>query len=105
MVVSNQNIDQVIHILRREIKDLPDPSVTLVGKKSYGKGSVQELLPVTKDTSVKITVARWLTPNGKQINHEGIAPDVEVSITPDDRKNEKDPQFDKAIGVLKEKMR
>ena len=39
----------------------------LVGTKSYGKGSVQELLPVTKDTSLKVTVAKWLTPNGKSI--------------------------------------
>lgn len=75
-------------------------NVTLVGKKSYGKGSVQELIPVGKTTSVKITVARWLTPQGHQINEQGISPDEEVGITIDDITNDRDPQMDKAIERL-----
>lgn len=73
---------------------------TLIGKKSFGKGSVQELIPVGKDTSVKITVARWLTPDGNQINHVGISPDVEVSITREDIDAKRDPQMGKAKEIL-----
>lgn len=75
-------------------------NVTLVGKKSYGKGSVQELIPVGKDMSVKVTVARWLTPDGNQINEKGITPDVEVDLSVDDFKAGHDPQMDKAIELL-----
>ncbi len=75
-------------------------NVTLVGKKSYGKGSVQELVPVGKTMSVKITVARWLTPEGHQINEQGIAPDEEVGITIDDITNDRDPQMDKSVELL-----
>ena len=75
-------------------------NVTLVGKTSYGKGSVQELIPLGNTMSVKITVARWLTPKGNQINQKGIKPDVDVDITVDDIKNAKDPQMDKAAELL-----
>jgi len=78
-------------------------NVTLIGKKSFGKGSVQELISVSKDTAVKITVARWLTPAGHQINTVGIAPDIEVNMTRDDIDNKRDPQLDKALEILKEK--
>ncbi|HWQ59982.1 MAG TPA: S41 family peptidase [Candidatus Fimivivens sp.] len=75
-------------------------NVELVGKKSYGKGSVQELVPLGTSMSVKVTIARWLTPDGNQINDKGIAPDTEVSITIDDIKAGRDPQMDKALEVL-----
>jgi carboxyl-terminal processing protease len=75
-------------------------NVTLIGKKSYGKGSVQELISVGKTMAVKITVARWLTPQGHQINEQGISPDEEVGITIDDITNDRDPQMDKAIERL-----
>ena len=91
-------------ILAGALKDNASDRVTLVGTKSFGKGSVQERIPVTGDTSVKITVAHWLTPSGKQINKLGITPDIEVSITPDDIANKKDPQLAKAIEILTEKI-
>jgi carboxyl-terminal processing protease len=75
-------------------------NVTLIGEKSFGKGSVQELIPIGKDTSVKITVAHWLTPSGTQINKVGIVPDIEVELTTDDIKNKRDSQLDKAIEIL-----
>jgi carboxyl-terminal processing protease len=78
-------------------------NVTLVGKKSYGKGSVQELIPVGTDMSVKVTVALWLTPKGNQINEKGIVPDVEVNITIDDIKADHDPQMDTAVEILNKK--
>lgn len=73
----------------------------LVGTKTYGKGSVQELLPVTKDTSLKVTIAKWLTPNGKSISEGGLLPDYEVKIIEADLKAGKDPQMAKALELLK----
>jgi len=73
----------------------------LVGVKTYGKGSVQELIPVTKDTSLKVTVAKWLTPSGKSISEDGLTPDYEVKITETDVKDGKDPQMEKALEILK----
>ena len=72
----------------------------LVGAKTFGKGSVQELVPLTADTSLKVTVARWLTPSGKSISEEGLIPDYEVEITQEDLTQQRDPQMDKAISVL-----
>ncbi|MCK4918652.1 MAG: S41 family peptidase [Candidatus Pacebacteria bacterium] len=72
----------------------------LIGTQSFGKGSVQELVKITPETSLKVTVARWLTPLGNSISHNGLSPDIEVEITIDDIKNERDPQTDKAIEYL-----
>lgn len=73
---------------------------TLVGAKTFGKGSVQELIPITDDTSIKVTVARWLTPKGRSISHEGITPDYVVPFTAADAKAKRDPQMDKAVQIL-----
>lgn len=71
---------------------------TLVGSKTFGKGSVQELISVTDNTSLKVTIARWLTPNGVNISKEGIKPDVEIELV-DDEKGV-DEQLEKAIEIL-----
>lgn len=73
---------------------------TLVGEKTFGKGSVQELIPITDDTSLKVTVARWLTPNGSWISGNGIVPDVVVDRTQDDVNAGRDPQMDAALKVV-----
>ncbi|MBI5005423.1 MAG: S41 family peptidase [Candidatus Lloydbacteria bacterium] len=75
----------------------------LVGEKSFGKGSVQELVPITSDTSLKVTIARWLTPNGISISEEKLSPDYEVKMTPEDVKAGLDPQIEKAAELLKAK--
>ena len=75
---------------------------TLVGAKTFGKGSVQELVKVTPETSLKVTVARWLTPNGVSISDGGLTPDVEVKMTPEDIEKKRDPQMEKAIQLLTE---
>jgi carboxyl-terminal processing protease len=72
----------------------------LVGTKTYGKGSVQELIKVTDNTSLKVTIAKWLTPNGKSISDGGLIPDYEVKITEADAKAEKDTQMEKALELL-----
>ena len=74
---------------------------TLVGSTTFGKGSVQELIDITSDTALKVTVARWVGPNGEPIPHSGIEPDVEVTITEEDAEEGRDPQFEKAIEILK----
>ncbi len=75
----------------------------LVGTKTFGKGSVQELIKITPETSLKVTVARWLSPNGNSFSHDGLEPDEVVEITEDDLdyiKDGGDPQMDKAIELL-----
>ncbi len=74
---------------------------TLVGTKTFGKGSVQELVPLVNGTSLKITVARWLTPLGHSISEQGLKPDHEVKFTPEQFEKELDPQMDKAVELLK----
>ena len=73
----------------------------LVGEKTFGKGSVQEFLPLTPDTSIKITVAKWLTPKGDQISEKGLTPDVEVKIEKKDIEAKRDPQMERAVEILK----
>ena len=73
---------------------------TLVGEQSFGKGSVQELIDFNDGTSLKITIARWLTPNGLSISEEGLTPDKEIEMTLDDLKEGKDPQLDAAVEML-----
>jgi carboxyl-terminal processing protease len=76
---------------------------TLVGEKTFGKGSVQELVKITDDTSLKVTVANWYTPKGVSISQAGIEPDVKVPFTQKDYDAKKDPQMDKAVLILKAK--
>ena len=77
----------------------------LVGVKTFGKGSVQRLMPLDKESAVKITIAEYHTPNDRSIHGKGIVPDVIVEIPKDfDRESKQDPQLDKAIEVLKETL-
>ena len=69
---------------------------TLVGQKSYGKGSVQIVLGLPGGSQIKVTEARWYTPKGKNIDKTGIEPDVKVDLSSDDVNNNVDPQMDKA---------
>ena len=72
----------------------------LVGAQSFGKGSVQEVINVTPDTILKVTVARWLTPYGTSISEKGLTPDYPVAITQQNIENKIDPQMDKAVQLL-----
>jgi carboxyl-terminal processing protease len=72
----------------------------LVGTATFGKGSVQEYMKIDDKTALKVTVARWLTPQGKSISEGGLKPDFEVKITPEDIKAGKDPQMEKAKSIL-----
>jgi carboxyl-terminal processing protease len=72
----------------------------LVGEKTFGKGSVQELVNITPETSLKVTIARWMTPNGLSISKQGIVPQYQVKRTQEDIASGKDTQLAKAIEIL-----
>ncbi len=73
---------------------------TLIGTQTFGKGTVQELVDLGDGSSLKVTIARWLTPNGTSIANGGLKPDIEIDRTIEDREAEKDPQMDEAIRFL-----
>ncbi|MDX9866137.1 MAG: S41 family peptidase [Anaerolineaceae bacterium] len=76
---------------------------TLVGITTYGKGSVQNWIPLMNDQgAVRVTIARWLTPDERHIHNIGIDPDIEVEITEEDFEAERDSQLEKAIEILTE---
>lgn len=70
---------------------------TLMGVKSFGKGSVQQIQPLSGGGEMKVTIARWYRPNGENIDKKGITPDKEVKMTNDDFTHGRDPQKDAAI--------
>jgi carboxyl-terminal processing protease len=73
----------------------------LLGVTSYGKGSVQNWIPLTTEESgVRITIARWLTPNRSQISEVGLTPDILVERTDADYEADRDPQLDASLQLL-----
>jgi carboxyl-terminal processing protease len=99
MILVNQGSASAAEIVAGALQE--HKIATLIGEKTFGKGSVQELIPITSDTSLKITIARWLTPEGKSISDNGLMPDIEVKITKEDIEAGRDPQMEKAIELLK----
>jgi carboxyl-terminal processing protease len=74
----------------------------LVGEQSFGKGSVQQLIDITPDTALKVTIAQWLTPNGVSISNGGLTPDIKVEFDSElFKKENKDTQLLKALELLK----
>ncbi len=73
---------------------------TVVGEQTFGKGSVQDLIGFDDGSSVKLTVAKWLTPNGNTIDEIGITPDIKVEMTSDDYDAGRDPQLDKVLELI-----
>ncbi len=73
---------------------------TLIGKQTFGKGSVQELKNFSDGSSLKLTIAKWLTPKDEIIHEIGIKPDVEIDRTKEDYDADRDPQLDKALEIL-----
>ncbi|MBL7045221.1 MAG: S41 family peptidase [Parcubacteria group bacterium] len=100
MILMNQGSASASEILAGALSQ--HGKATLVGTRSFGKGSVQELVKITPETSLKVTVARWLTPNGKSISNGGLSADVEVEFTTEDFEAGLDPQLDKAVELLLE---
>lgn len=98
IVLVNQGSASASEIVAGALQDAK--KARIVGKQTFGKGSVQTLDELPDGSSVKITVAKWLTPNGNCINETGIKPDVEIDLTEEDYNAGKDPQMDKAAEIL-----
>ncbi|MBQ7628925.1 MAG: S41 family peptidase, partial [Selenomonadaceae bacterium] len=109
VVLLDQNSASAAELLSGALQDTK--AAVVVGKKSYGKGSVQTLIPMFRDDGLKLTVAKYYTPNGRSIDGVGIIPDVEVSLEnplPPTREInldlENDAQLRKAEEILSEKV-
>ncbi len=74
----------------------------LIGEQSFGKGTVQEVVDYEDGSSLRLTIARWLTPSGRFIHEKGLTPDEIVELTEADYEQKKDPQLDRAKAYLKE---
>lgn len=98
-VVVNSGSASAAEILAAALKD--QAGAKLVGEKTFGKGTVQELITYSDNSTLKITIAHWLTPKGVDINKVGISPDIKVSITDNDLRLGNDPQLNRAISDLK----
>jgi len=102
VILINQGSASASEILAGALRDIK--GIQIVGQKSFGKGSVQQLEKLKGGASIKITVAKWLTPTGLSICEEGITPDIEVELTEEDISEMRDPQLDKALELLKEEI-
>jgi carboxyl-terminal processing protease len=97
-VLVNGNTASASEIVAGAIQDRQRGN--LIGDQTYGKGSVQNILPLSDGSSLHVTVAQWLTPSRRQITGKGLTPDVLVGRSPDDVNAGRDPQLAKAIEEL-----
>lgn len=100
VILINQGSASASEILAGALQDYN--KAILVGQKTFGKGSVQNLEMLPDGSAVKITVAEWLTPKGRSIEREGIIPDEEVELTEEDYDAGRDPQLNKAVELLQQ---
>lgn len=98
VLLVNEGSASASEILAGAVKDRGRGKI--IGSKTFGKGSVQILENLSDNSAVKITIAKWLTPNGSQINKTGIQPDIEVA---DDPNSDSDPVLNKAFETLNNK--
>ena len=99
VVLVNKGSASAAEILAGCLRD--DRDIKLIGETSFGKGSVQELEKLKGGSSLKVTIAKWLTPNGELITGKGLEPDIKVEMTEEDYKADKDPQLDRALEIIK----
>jgi len=98
VVLVNEGTASAAEILAGALRD--DRQIKLIGEKTFGKGSVQEVENLKDNSSLKVTIAEWLTPSGKNINKEGLAPDIEIKLSQADFDANKDPQMDEALKII-----
>ncbi|MDP3727300.1 MAG: S41 family peptidase [bacterium] len=99
VVLVDQGSASASEIVAGALRDIR--GVKLVGAKTFGKGSVQEVENLKGGASLKITIAKWLTPKGTSINEKGLEPDVSVEVKKEDTEAGRDPQLEKAMEILK----
>lgn len=97
-VIINAGTASASEIFAGAIQDLKRGKI--VGKQSFGKGTVQEVYDLPGGSSLRVTVAHWLTPNGKDLGKEGVHPDIDVDRTQQEIADGKDPQLDAAMRWL-----
>ena len=100
VVLINQGSASASEILAGTLRD--NRNVRLIGEKSFGKGSVQEVVDLRGGSFLKITIAKWLTPKGNFISEVGLDPDVKIEITDQDIELNNDPQLDKALEIIRD---
>ncbi len=99
VVLINQGTASASEILAGALRD--NKGTKLIGVKSFGKGSVQEVKNLNGGSFLKVTVAKWLTPKGQSISDVGLEPDIKVETTDKDSEQNLDPQLDKALEIIK----
>ncbi len=102
VVLINSGSASASEILAGALRD--QLGIKLIGEKSFGKGSVQELRNFGDGSELKVTVAHWILPKGEIIDKEGLTPDIPVAITEKDIDSDRDPQLEKAIEVLRDEI-
>lgn len=100
VVLINKGSASASEIFSGAMKD--NGRAVIVGEQSFGKGLVQEINKLPYDAGVNITIQKYLTPNGTDINKKGITPDVVVKLTEEDIKNKNDVQLKKAIEIIQQ---
>lgn len=102
IVLVNEGSASASEILAGALRD--HRQIPLIGTKTFGKGSVQDLDNLPQETSLRLTVAHWLTPNGSEIDEKGLEPDIKVELSDEDYDNDRDPQLDKATKVIQQQI-
>jgi len=99
VVLINEGSASASEILAGALRD--NRGVKLIGMKSFGKGSVQEVVDLRGGSFLKITIAKWMTPTGNVISEVGLEPDIKIEIANEDTENKKDAQLEKALEIIK----
>ncbi|MFH1509062.1 MAG: S41 family peptidase [bacterium] len=102
VVLINEGSASAAEILAGALADNRD--VSLIGKTTFGKGTVQELHTLDNDGALRVSVAKWLTPNRIDINKAGIDPTIEVELSDEDFNSNKDPQLEKAYAEINKQL-
>ena len=102
VILIDESTASASEILSGALKD--SNKAILIGEKTYGKGMIQKIYPLPNKTGMNLTIAKYLTPNGTDINKIGIKPDINVQYTFNDYLNHKDPQLEKAKQILKKDL-
>ncbi len=99
VILINQGSASASEILASALRD--NRNIKIIGETSFGKGSVQKLESLRDGSSLKITIANWLTPKGELITDKGLEPDIKVEMTGEDYEQDRDPQLKKALEIIK----